>query len=223
LIQIDTEVMRVETVVDGGTQYAVTRGMGGSLATGHQATSHVYHLLSKTEIAPFPPDFFGSPYSGSWSFPIILPCVRVASAELYVTNRVGNSPTRTVCLTDTIEKGLRTLSGRQINLAIEGTVAIEADAVPPARLSQASSVRDIFATVDQSPIGSPLSCVIRVNRVAVATLSIQPGQIVSNTIDMTSDPSVEGLVIPADQPVALDVTAVGSEYPGRRLIAIVRL
>ena len=50
-------------------------------------------------IAPFPADFFGSPYSGSWTFPVTLPDVRIASAEMFVTNRKGNSATRAIHLT----------------------------------------------------------------------------------------------------------------------------
>jgi len=223
VIQIDAEVMRVESVLDGGLAYTITRGIHGSTAVGHAAEAHVYHLANKIVIAPFPRDFFGSPYSGGWSLPVTLPSVRVASAELFVTNTIGNSLAQSLCLTGTVEGGLRTLSGRQISLALDGTVAVEANAVPPVRLPQASSVRDIFATVERPPVGSPLTCVVRVNGTAIATLTVPAGQIVSNTIDMTTTPSVEGLVIPADQPLTLDVTAVGSTYPGRRLIAIVRL
>lgn len=223
LIQIDAEIIRVETVLNGGTQYTVTRAMHGSTAIAHAGQAFVYHLLRKTAIAPFPPEFFGSPYSGNWSFPISLPNARVASAELFVTNNVGNSPARSLCMTGTIEKGLRTLSGRQCNLTVDGLVAIESNAVPPITLPQPGSVRDIFAVVEQSPIGSPLTCVVRVNGTAMATLTIPAGQILSNTIDMTTNPSVEGLVIPADQPVTLDITAVGSTYPGRRLMAFVRM
>jgi len=223
LVQIDAEVIQVDTVSNGGLEYGVTRGMHGSTAAAHASQSYVYHLLNRIVIAPFPPDFFGSAYSGNWSFPVTLPCVRVASAELFVTNSRGNSPTRSLCLTGTVENGLRTLSGRQINLTIDGVLAVESNPVPPATLPQASSVRDIFATVQQAPVGSGLTCIVRVNGAAVATLTIPAGQIVSNTIDMTTNPSVEGLLIPAEQAVTVDITAVGSTYPGKRLMVTVRL
>ncbi len=223
LLQIDAEVLQVASVLNGGLEYEVARGAQGSIAAAHAAQAPVYHLLRKTVIAPFPLDFFGSPYCGNWSFPIALPDARVASAELFVTNSRGNSPARVICMTGTVENGLRTLSGRLISLTVDGVVAVESNAVPAATLPCASSVRDIFATVEQPPAGSPLSCVVRVNGAAIATLTIAAGQLVSNAIDMTSDPSVEGLVIPANQPVSVDVTAVGSVYPGRRLTVFVRL
>jgi hypothetical protein len=106
---------------------------------------------------------------------------------------------------------------------VDGVVAIESNAVPAATLPRSSSVRDIFATVEQAPGGSPLTCVVNINGAAIATLTIPTGQVVSNTLDMTTIPSVQGLVIHSGQPITLDITAVGSSYPGKRLTATVRL
>jgi len=223
IIQIDGEVIRVEAVTNGGTQYQVTRGVHGSQPQAHSAQTPVYHLIGKSVIAPFPPDFFGSPYSGSWSYPVALANVRVASGELFVTNKRGSSEVTSICLTGTTDNGLRTLSGGQIDLTVDGVVAIESNAVPAATLPRSSSVRDIFATVEQAPGGSPLTCVVKVSGTAIATLTIPTGAVVSNTVDMTTNPSVEGLVIPGGQPVTLDITGVGSIYPGKRLTATVRL
>ena len=222
-IQIDAEVLRIEAVTNNGTQYQVTRGVHGSLASAHAAGTPVYLLVGKSVIAPFPPEFFGSPYSGSWTYPVLLPNVRIASADLFVTNNRGSSPATTVCLTSTTDNGLRTLSGGQIDLTVDGVVAIESNAVPAATLPRSSSVRDIFATVEQAPGGSPLTCVVNVNGAAIATLTIPTGQVVSNTLDMTTNPGVMGLVIQTGQPITLDITAVGSSYPGKRLTATVRL
>ncbi|PWU04188.1 MAG: hypothetical protein C5B51_17205, partial [Terriglobia bacterium] len=169
-IQIDAEVMCVQATANNGTQYQVARGIHGSQPDAHEAGAHAYHLLNKSVIAPFPPDFFGSPYSGNWSYSINLPSTRVASAELFVTNKRGNSGTTNICLTGTVEKGLRTLSGGQIDLTVDGVAAIESNAVPAATLPRASSVRDIFATVEQAPGGSPITCVVKVAGNAVAAL-----------------------------------------------------
>ena len=43
-VQIDGEVMRVEEVQDGGTQYRVTRAMHGTAAEAHAAGSAIYGL-----------------------------------------------------------------------------------------------------------------------------------------------------------------------------------
>ena len=222
MLQIDAEVMQVAAVGQDGLQYQVTRGMDGSQAASHQAGTPVYQLLSKTVIAPFPPDFFGSGYSGGWSYPVLLPNARVATAELFVTNDRGKSPIASCCLTGVESNGLRTLSGGQVDLSVDGILAIESDAVPAASLSQSSSVKDIFAKVEQPPVGSPLSCVVKVNGEAIPVLTIE-GEPISNTIDITSDPGVCGLKILAGQPITLDITAVGSTYPGKRLTATIRL
>lgn len=223
LIQMEREVVRVEAVTNNGLTCQVTRGMHGTPAAVHQAGCPIYSLLNKSVIAPFPPDFFGSPYCGSWSYPVSLPNVRIGSAELFVTNARGNSATRSISLTNGTDSGLRTLSGGQIDLAVDGVLAIESNVLPPATLPQACSVRAIFATVEAPPAGSELTCVVSVAGNAIATLTIPSGQVVSNTIDMTTNPSVAGLVIPAAQPVTLDVTAVGSIFPGKRLSVTIQL
>ena len=223
VLQIDSEVLRVESVEANGTEYHVTRGMHGSQPAAHAAQAPVYHLLRKTVIAPFPPDFFGSPYSGSWSYPVQLPSIRVASAELFVTNARGSSPVSSICLTGTSDHGLRTLSGGQIDLTVDGVVAVESDAVPAATLPYSSSVRNIFATVEQAPVGSALTCVVKVAGSPMATLTIPAEQIVSNTLSMTTQPNVDGMVIAEGQPVTVDITSVGSTFPGKRLTATVRL
>jgi hypothetical protein len=221
-IQIDSEVIQVMAVGTGSLQYSIARGADGSQASAHAKGSPVYQLLAKTYIAPFPREFFGSPYCGDWSFPILMPDVRVASAELFVTNDHGASPVSSICMTGTNENGMRTLSGGQIDLTVDGVVAIASNAVPAVTLPQARSIRDIFATAEQTPVGSNLSCVLNVSGTPIATLTIEQGKYTSNAIDMTTNPSVWGLVIPASQPIMLDVIAVGSSYPGKRLTGTIR-
>ena len=223
ILQIESEVLRVESIAANGAEYHVTRGMHGSQPATHAAEAPVYHLLRKTVIAPFPPDFFGSPYSGSWSYAVGLPSVRVSSAELFVTNARGSSPPSSICLTGTGDSGLRTLSGGQIDLTADGVISVESDAVPAATLPYSSSVRNIFATLEQAPVGSAVTCVVNVAGTPMATLTIPAGQIVSNTVSMATQPSVDGIVIGEGQPVTLDITSVGSTFPGKRLTATVRL
>ena len=140
-------MIRVEAVQNNGTQYSVTRAIDGSQAAAHAAQTPVYHLLSKTVIAPFPPEFFGSPYSGSWSYPIALPDVRVASAELFVTNQQGNSPAQDICLTHTTDSGLRTLSSGQYSIQVDGYLAVDQSAAPALVMDASHSVRDVSAVL----------------------------------------------------------------------------
>ncbi len=140
----------------------------------HAAQALVYPLLNKSVIASFPPGFFGSPYSGSWSYPISLPNVRVASAELFVTNRLGNSPTRAICLTTTLDSGLRTLSGGQYSIQVEGYLAVEQSAAPALVVEAPHAVRDVYAIVG-TVADAEVRLQVNVDGASYCTLVIPPG------------------------------------------------
>ena len=216
-IQIELEVIRVETVANNGTEYTVTRALDGSQAAAHAAQTPVYPLLSQTVIAPFPPDFFGSPYSGSWSFPIALPDVRVASAELFVTNQQGNSPTRDICLTHTTDSGLRTLASGQYSIQVDGYLAVDQSAAPALVMDASHSVRDVYAVLGAAA-DAPVGLQLNVNGASYCQLTIAAWATVSNTVNgNTLAP------LPAGAQVTLSVLSVGSTVPGSDLTVIIRL
>src|SRR5262249_19783994 len=134
-------------VLNVGLTYQVTRGMHGSAAAAHAAGPGVYRLQSRTAVAPFAPGFFGSPYSGSWRFPVSLPDARVASAELFVTSGRGQSPVRAVCLTATVDSGLRVVPGGQYSIEVQGFLAVDAEAAPAVVVEASHAVRDVFAVL----------------------------------------------------------------------------
>ena len=139
--------MVVSAVATGATSYTVTRGAFGTTAATHNPGTPVYQLAVTTVIAPFPADFFGSAYSGSWSYPISLPDVRIAGAQLFVTNSVGNSAATVINLTHNVENGLRTLSGGQYSIQVEGFLAVDQMASPALVVDSAHSVRDVYAVL----------------------------------------------------------------------------
>jgi hypothetical protein len=217
LVQLDGEVLRVEAVQNAGTRYQVTRALHGSTAVAHAASTPVFALQDRTSIAPFPPNFFGSPYSGSWSFPVAMANSRVASAELIVTNARGNSPTKSICLTDTADNGLRTRWGGQYSLQVEGYLAVEQDATPALVVDATHSIRDVYAV-----LGTVADADVRV-RVDVdgspyCTLTVPVGQ--------TTSTSVDGLsvsLLSVGSKVTLSVLSVGTTYPGADLTVLIRL
>ena len=91
LVQIDAEVMVVQEIVTSSTTVPVTRASHGTTAATHAAETGVYLLAEKIFILPFAQEFFGSPASGSYAFPITIPDVRISAAELFMTNSRGNS------------------------------------------------------------------------------------------------------------------------------------
>jgi hypothetical protein len=216
-IQIELEVMRVEAVANNATQYTVTRAIDNSLAAAHAAQTPVYHLLTKTVIAPFPPEFFGSPYSGSWSYPITLPDVRVASAELFVTNQKGNSPTQDIYLTHTTDSGLRTLSSGQYSIQVDGYLAVDQAAAPALVMEASHSVRDVYAvlgTAADAAVGLQLN----LNGASYCQLTFVTGATLSNTVNgNTLAP------LPSGAQVTLSVLSVGQTNPGSDLTVIIRL
>jgi hypothetical protein len=217
LVQIDGEVMRVEELQNNGAQYRVTRGMHGSAAVTHNAQATVYPLASKPAIAPFPPDFFGSPYSGSWSYTVALPDVRVASAELFVTNVKGNSPVASICVKDSVDNGLRTLSGGQYSIQVDGFLAVEQHAAPALVVDAPHAVRDVFAILSTAA-DAPVSLQLDVDGTAWCGLTIPAGSLVSAAVDGSTLGTLT-----AKSKMTMSVLSVGQTYPGTDLTVVVRL
>jgi hypothetical protein len=218
MVQIEAEVAQVVAVVNNATQYQLKRGVDGSTAAAHASGVTVYDLQTKTVIMPFVPDFFGSPASGNWSYPVPLADCRVASAELYVTNLVGNSPTGSICLTQLTDYGLRTLAGGQFSFQVDGFLAIETGATPDIIVEDSYSVRDVYAVIQQAPSGGAVNLQINQNGTAYCTLTIADGSTVSNSVDGATLPP---LVAQAE--LSLDITMVGPTNPGAGLTVVIRL
>jgi hypothetical protein len=216
-IQIDAEVMQVTAVSTAGTQYTVSRGQYGSTAATHAIQAAVYQLSDLTVIAPFPPEFFGSVYSGNWTFPILLPDVRIASAQMFVTNEKGNGPIAGICLTHNVDNGLRTLYGGQYSIQVDGFLAIDQSAAAPLVTDTAHSVRDVFAVLGTSA-DQPVQLQVNVNAASYCTVTIPTGLLISNSIDgATLPPLASGALI------TLSVLSVGQTLPGADLTVVIRL
>ncbi|HEV3334584.1 MAG TPA: phage tail protein [Bryobacteraceae bacterium] len=217
LLQIEAEILRVAAVQNSGLQYHVTRAAAGSQAAAHTAGATVYLLTSQTVITPFPPEFFGSPYSGNWSCPLPLADARVASADLFVTNGMGNSPTTSICLTGTTDNGIRTLSGGQYSIQVEGYLAVNQAAAPVLIVERAHSVRDAFAVLGRAA-DAPVQLQLNLNGSAYCQLAFSTGAIISSTVDgKTLAPLTAGAQL------TLSVLTVGQTYPGSDLTVLIRL
>jgi hypothetical protein len=217
LLQIEAEVVLIGTVQNNGLQYQVTRAVEGSQAATHTAGTPVYLLTSDIVITPFPQDFFGSPYSGNWSFSLPLVDARVVSADLFVTNSQGNSPATRICLTGTTDSGIRTLSGGQYSIQVQGYLAISQSAAPALVVESAHSVRDVFAVL-RSAADAPVQLQLNVNGSAYCQLTFATGAIVSSTVNGNTLPPLT-----AEAHITLSILAVGQTYPGSDLTVLIRL
>ncbi|MGA1998344.1 MAG: hypothetical protein ABSH45_21475, partial [Bryobacteraceae bacterium] len=228
VVQIDGEVLTVTAVANNGTQYSVTRASDGSPAAAHNAQAVVYQLSSMTVIVPFPEGFFGSLYCGSWSYPILLPDVRIGGAELWVTNRIGNSPTASACFTNTVDDGLRTLSGGQYSIQVDSFLAVDQFAAPALVVDVSHSVRDVFAILGTAA-DAAVNLQLNLNGACWCQLSFGAGAIVSGPpavwdggMWITAD-GFDLPVLTAGAQLTLSVLSVGQTYPGADLTVIVRL
>jgi hypothetical protein len=226
LVQIEWEIMRVEEVLNGGLQYRVTRGVEGSMTAGHAAPAKVYHLGSKVFVTPFARDFFGSPASGSFSCPLLLADARIASAELFVTNTKGNSEAGSACYTGMVDGGLRTLSGGQFTIQVEGHLAIQTNAAPPLIAQETHSVKQIFAVVNEPPTGGTVQVDVLRDGAVYCSLTIPaPGQ----PPDSRYSNVVNGLdlaPLTAGTEIGLNLTSVpqaADSTPGRDLTVTIQM
>ncbi len=221
LLQIDSEIVAVESVAAGGLQYTVSRGSHSTASAAHTAATPIYNLARSVTIVPFAKDFFGSQASGSYGYPIFLPHARIAAAELFVTNSRGNSDVRRVNFTSFTDIGLRTLSGGQISLQLEGYLAIQDDAVPAVLMEDAHAVRDVYAVVRSAPSGGLISLQLTMDGNAYCTLTIADGATTSNVVNGFGLPPLN-----AGAKISLHVKTVpqaAGSLPGGDLTVIVRL
>jgi hypothetical protein len=221
LIQIESEVMVVQQAVTNAASCSVSRGAYGSNAATHAAQTLVYLLEKSTYIMPFANQFFGSLASGSYAYPVAIPDVRVATAELFVTNDRGNSSVAGECYTATTDAGIRTLSGGQLTIQIAGPLAIQTDAAPLLLMDTAHSVRDIYAVVKEAPTGTAITMQVTQNGTHYCQLTIPVNAVISNDVDgFALGPLAEKAQI------GLDITAVtqtSGTSPGSDLTVTIRL
>jgi hypothetical protein len=221
LLQIDAEVMIIQQNLTNSTIIPVTRATHGTTAVAHTAETGVYLLEEKIFIMPFAEDFFGSPASGSYAFPITIPDVRIAAGELFMTNSRGNSSVAAESFTNTTDLGLRSLLGGQLTIQIEGPLAIQTNAAPPLVVDTSCSVRDVSAVVQDAPTGAAVTMQVTLNGNVYCELTIAMGATVSNVVDGFALGPLQAEAI-----LGLNITSVvqtANTQPGSDLTVTIRL
>ena len=217
LVQIEQEIVEItQSNIDGTS--IVTRGAQGTTAADHATALPAYQLGDNVVIVPFIKEFFGSPASGDWQYSVALPGVRLASAELYMTNVFGAGAVTVNPYTGTIDSGLRTLAGGQYSFQITGYLAIQTNAAPAVIVDADRCVRDIYAIVNTAPTGAAIVLQINRNGVFYATVQIPAGAAISNVQDGFGLPALR-----AGDLLSLNISGVGTTVPGSDLTIIMRL
>jgi Putative phage tail protein len=218
---VGAELMTIQSVNAANNTYTVTRGVLNSTAAIHQTGELVLHLQAATFVLPFADNFFENRASQNYLHSMDLPEVRVAAAELFVTNAFGNSETTAQCYTGGTDGGLRTLSGGQFSFQVSGYLAVEQNAAPPLLVEANHAVRDIRATVSEAAGETAINVSILQNGVGYCNLSIAPGSLVSQIVDgVDLPPLVSGATL------TLSITQVGqaaASSPGSDLTVTIRL
>ena len=152
LIQIDQEVMSVVSVSADSTVYTVDRAAAGSTAGSHSAGSLLLILETYTVVMPFAAGFFQDRSSTNYIHTVSLPDIRIAAAEFFVTNSFGNSQASFTSYSGN-ETQLRTLSGGQFSLQVNGYLATQQNAAPPLLVQATHAVRDLRLNFGLAPTG----------------------------------------------------------------------
>lgn len=221
LIQIGGEILEVMEVLGGGTEYRVLRGAQRSTAQTHEASDAVYHLKRSTQVIPFVKGFFGSEASHTFRYSVLLPDARVGVANLYMMNTFGNGEVGFAPFGGNDEQGLRTLSGGQISIQVDGYLAAEDNATPPLIIERSHAVGDISATVREAPVGGDITLRLRQDEEEYCTLTIHGGATSSLPTNAFGFPPLT-----VGKRLCLDVVRVpGSPgtFPGRDLTITIRL
>ncbi len=221
LIQIGGEIMEVLDVLDSGATYHVVRGAQGSSAAAHASGDRVYHLQRTTAVIPFVNGFFGSPANGTFRYSMSLPDVRIGAANLYMINAFGDGEIGFATFGGSLDQGIRTLSGGQVAIQVEGYLAIQNSAAPALVIDRTHAAGEIFAVVREAPDGGAIELTIRQDDDVYCTLTIADGATVSNV--------VRGFGLPpltVDKRLYLDVASVPgapNTLPGRDLTVTIRM
>ncbi len=229
-IQIGAELLTNLSASAANGPYAVKRGALGSTPSQHSAGAPVLLLDSTAIVVPFAPNFFDNNASANYMHTISLPDVHIVAAEFAVTNAFGQSEAAQQCYAavDPDDSGLRTLSGGQFSLQVNGYLATQQNAAPPLVIEASHAIRDIRATVNQAAIGYDISVqVLQSGNPYGSALLIPSGTATSNSIlkGATLSPLLVGDLLTLN--VTLNVnssaaTTVGPS-PGRDLTVTIRL
>lgn len=222
VIQVDGELMIVAETDPSANTYTVARAALQSAAASHNSGAGVLHLSESSIILPFAAGFFENRSAANYLGTFSLPDARVAAASFFVTNSFGNSPLTQHCYTAGADTGLRTLSGGQFSLQINGSLATQTNAAPPLVIEASHAVRDIRATLGQAPAGCSIGIGIIQNGSEYCSLTIASGSTASTVAAGTNLPPLEASAL-LTLNVTLNITDPQTFAPGRDLTVTIRL
>ena len=229
-IQIGNELLTSVSANAQNGPYNVVRGALGSVPSVHSAGDSVLVLDSTAIVVPFAQNFFQNSASANYMHTISLPDVRIVAAEFAVTNSFGQSQATQTSFADISpeDSTLRTLSGGQFSLQVNGYLATQQNAAPPLIIEATHAVRDIRATVSQAAVGYDISVQLFQSGEAYGVpLLISSGTTISNALinGASLSPLMVGDILTIDVTLNLTTSAESTNgpSPGRDLTITIRL
>jgi len=174
-LQVDTEIIRVDTPTADGTSYAIDRAIAGTAAAAHANGATVTILTRSLQVVPLGAGFFSDPTHTDFQYRLLFPNRRVAGSEFYLENTRGTGPGQDTSYLQNGQNGLRTFEGGTIVLQTAGVLSIERDAANSIVLDRTRVVRDVQAFVDSAPSGGIVTIVLTADGQPIATLVVADG------------------------------------------------
>lgn len=208
-LQVGEEIVEVLGFDALGGSYQMRRGTYQSPPSVHDVGQPLFQLQHRDLAIPFVPGYFQSSSAVGFRHNVAIPNIRIAAAGLVLYNRLGASPDRELSFTGLFGGGLRTMSGGQISLNVNGYMAIEAAAGTSHVVDRSTVVREIQAFVEKAPQGANIELVLRVGDVPYAEVTIEDGSHASQSITgFNRGPLAAGSV------VSLDIVSVPAGVDG---------
>jgi hypothetical protein len=223
-IQIDQEIFSIISVNATANVYIVARAAANSVASQHASGAAMMHLEAFTVVMPFAAGFFQNKASGNYLHTVTVPDIRISVAELFVTNSFGDSQSNLVCYSANTSL-LRTLSGGQFSLQVNGYLSTQQNAAPPLVVETSHAIRDIRLTLSQPPTGYVLTVDLLQNGYGYCQLIYDPGSTPPSTVvDGTNlPPLIEGALLTININVTLIPNYTQALNPGNDLTVTIRL
>jgi len=222
-----SEVVIFLSATAAESSYTVDRGQLGSASTAHSAGDAVLPLDNSTIIVPFAPGFFENSAAANYIHTVALPDVRIIAAEFFVNNSFGSSLAlqQSYAVAPPESSLLRTLSGGQFSLQINGYLATQQNAAPALLVQATHAIRDMRVTLNQPASGYDIVVEVLQNGVLYGSaLTIPSGESSSSVVDgVYFAPLLEDALLTLN--IALNsvtTTSATGVSPGRDLTVTIR-
>jgi len=221
LFQVEEEIVQTTGAPASGNVYPVTRALYKTTASAHSNGLPVFVLSRREMTIPFAPGYFSSTSAVGFRYNLRLPNVRISGADLVLFNRIGPSIRSEESYTGVFNYGVRTLSGGQITMNVQGYLAIEASAGNSYVVDRTTVVRDVSAYMQEPPTGANVEILVKVNGTPYCELLIEAGSHVATAVSRFNvQPLAPGATLSFD---VLNVPPAAAGTPGRDLTVLLQI